>query len=96
MPDFRIIAQPEISLPIGIDPDAGENMGQPTVWVHLSCGLAVGKPRWQTSDIYEADECDYEARVRVDKASFEEGCASAHCPKCGQDLPQEDGHMELA
>jgi hypothetical protein len=79
----------------GDDPDAGDNGGYPVVWVHVVCGCYVGRYKWQTLDVYEPDECSYEADIRVDADSFADHCASITCPKCGSELHQDDGNMEL-
>lgn len=98
---FRIIPDtddtPHPSL-VGVDPDLTQedNGGHAVAWVDVTCGLAISRPRWQTPDIYESDECPWEGRVRVDAESFEAGMAQTHCPECGQDLQQENGHIEAA
>lgn len=75
------------------NPDLPSDYDGPVVWVDLFCGCFVGAPKWHSLDVYEPAECGGNARIRVPADEFSEQIASAHCPDCGQDLCQSDGHM---
>jgi hypothetical protein len=66
----------------------------PSVLVNVYCGYFVGAPHWHGTEVYEPDECDWEADVRVDADEWAEGCAVVPCGRCGALLHQGDGHLE--
>ena len=59
-----------------------------TVRVRWCCGYYVGPMKWQGTDCYEPDVCETEFETEVDKEEWEEGLASATCPRCGAELHQ--------
>jgi hypothetical protein len=60
------------------------------VEVKWYCGLAVGPPYWQGTEIYESDECSAEGVMYVEREDFEEGSFGLTCPVCGQELEEPD------
>ena len=52
------------------------------------CGHYIGSPYWQTSEIYEADECGREFDEEVDEREWQQGLSCTTCPKCGAFLDQ--------
>lgn len=63
--------------------------------VKAYCGYFVGPPRWHGTEVYEPDECQWEAEVDVDDIDWAEGYAFMRCPRCGGDLAQSDDHFGL-
>jgi len=63
------------------------------VQVKWYCGLAVGPPYWQGTEIYESDECDGSGVFYVEREDFDEGAFGMTCDACGQELEEHD-HYE--
>lgn len=63
------------------------------VKVEWSCGLAIGQPYWQNTEIYESDECPGAGTYYVEWEDWEEGCYHINCDACGQYL-EDDMHYE--
>lgn len=60
------------------------------VLVAVSCGMALGPPRWQTPELYESDECPWDGYFWADREDYEEcGVPHIHCPLCTQELTEE-------
>lgn len=70
-------------------------MADDKVLIAVSCGMAMGPPRWQNTEDYESDECPWDGYIWVDREDYDE-CGAPHifCPTCTQEL-SEDCHYEL-
>jgi len=75
--------------PLCTDPSELED----PVRVEWSCGLAIGQPYWQNTEIYESDECPGEGTAYVERDELAEG-AMFHCDHCGQFL-EDSMHYEV-
>lgn len=64
------------------------------VTVSWICGLAIGSPKWQTIDAYEADECPGEGDAVVTLLDWLEESAAVQCTECHRELHQSDLHLE--
>lgn len=62
-----------------------------TVKAKWYCSYYVGDYKWQSTEIYEPDECDTEFITEVSLEDWNDIWASAECPKCGATLWQYDG-----
>jgi hypothetical protein len=91
--EFTAIEEPEPPVgrpePLCTDPSELED----PVQVEWSCGLAVGPPCWQGTEIYESDECPGEGTAYVERDELDDK-AMFHCDCCGQFM-EDSNHYEV-
>lgn len=58
------------------------------------CSNYVGPPRW-FGDFCEPDDCETDFEVNALREEWDDGIASATCPKCMAELWQCDDEAEL-
>lgn len=66
------------------------------IYIHVSCYLCIGSPRWWGIELYESPECGWETVLRLTPQDLEEYgfplCVV--CPACGGDL-EDTSHYAI-